>query len=243
MIPHQVRNLLVVFIIVGAALIIVRQYLIPPTFGELGHYRASVLDTIASQELQYAGHQSCVECHLDVEEVKRASYHRGLSCEICHGPAYKHTQAPDEYQPIIPEKRANCTICHEYNPSRPTGFPQIDPLSHNPNKRCMSCHEPHDPRPPHVPGECSACHAEISRMKSISHHARLECTTCHETEEEHKISPRTIRPTKPAAREFCGGCHAKGAGSPREIPRVDLDTHGFGYVCWQCHYPHYPEVR
>ncbi len=243
MIPHQVRNLLILFFIAGSSLIIARHFLIPPTFGDLGHFRAAALDTITSQELHYAGHIVCVECHDDVEEVKSASYHKGLSCEVCHGPAYDHTQAPDEHKPFIPDERSNCTICHEYNPTRPTGFPQIEPLVHNPNKLCASCHNPHDPRPPHVPEQCSACHAEISRMKSISHHAQLACTRCHEVSEEHNINPRMIRPSKPSTREFCAGCHGQDADSPREIPRVDIDTHGFGYVCWQCHYPHYPEAH
>jgi DnaJ-class molecular chaperone len=107
----------------------------------------------------------------------------------------------------------------------------------------MSCHNPHDPKPPHTPEECSACHAEISRVKAISHHSQLLCTRCHETGEEHRVNPRSVRPSKPASREFCGECHATGAESPREIPKVDLETHGFGYVCWQCHYPHDPEAQ
>jgi hypothetical protein len=26
------------------------------------------------------------------------------------------------------------------------------------------------------------------------------------------------------------------------IPQVDLDTHGQPNLCWQCHYPHFPET-
>lgn len=243
MIPDQVKRLAIVFLVLGAVLLTVRHFLTPPTFGELGHFRTSVLEVIASQEIHYAGHEACVGCHSDIEETKSASYHESLSCETCHGPAFVHTEAPDEHKPFIPSKREHCAICHEYNLSRPTGFPQIDPLAHNPTTPCMSCHDPHDPRPPHVPEECSACHAEISRVKAISHHAQLLCTRCHETGEEHRVNPRLVRPSKPATREFCGECHAAGAESPREIPRIDLDTHGFGYVCWQCHYPHDPEAR
>jgi len=243
MLPDQVKRLLALFVLVGAALVVVRHFLIPPSFGELGHFRADVLDTIVAQEIRYAGHQACKECHDDVYEVKNESYHKGVSCEVCHGASYEHTQSPVDHTPRIPRGRKTCTICHSYNPSRPTGFPQIDPLTHNPNDPCMSCHQPHDPRPPHIPEECSACHAEISRMKSISNHARLQCTRCHETDEQHKVSPRTIRPTKPTTREFCGGCHAEGAEAPWEVPQIDMETHGMNYVCWQCHYPHYPEVH
>jgi ribosomal protein S27AE len=52
---------------------------------------------------------------------------------------------------------------------------------------------------------------------------------------------RAFLPKKPTSREFCGTCHSKEAKSPREIPRIDLTTHGGRYLCWQCHYPHFPE--
>jgi ribosomal protein S27AE len=86
------------------------------------------------------------------------------------------------------------------------------------------------------------CHGEIQRTKDLSPHALLECTTCHETPEEHKVRPRSIRPGKPVAREFCGTCHS--APSPKDdIPQIDLAKHGAKYMCWQCHYPHMPEVH
>ena len=69
------------------------------------------------------------------------------------------------------------------------------------------------------------------------------CETCHQVAPEHRENPRAFIPKKPTAREFCGQCHAKGADSPTEIPRVELSTHGERYLCWQCHYPHFPESR
>ena len=110
-------------------------------------------------------------------------------------------------------------------------------------KACASCHEAHDPRTPETPKECSACHAEIARTKSVSHHVYVTCVKCHETPEDHKISPRVYRPNKPVSREFCGSCHAKGADASKDILRIDMETHGERYVCWQCHYPHLPEAR
>ena len=32
------------------------------------------------------------------------------------------------------------------------------------------------------------------------------------------------------------------ADSPAEIPRVDLASHAGRDLCWQCHYPHFPEA-
>ncbi|MBI2614114.1 MAG: hypothetical protein HYW52_00210, partial [Gemmatimonadetes bacterium] len=99
------------------------------------------------------------------------------------------------------------------------------------------------PVPPAVPEECSACHGQIARQKALSHHANLPCVTCHQVPQQHKVTPRVIRPTKPAERAFCGRCHAEGASGPAEAPRIDLAAHHPRYLCWQCHYPHYPETQ
>ncbi|MFQ5825656.1 MAG: cytochrome c3 family protein, partial [bacterium] len=196
-----------------------------------------------SQEIQYAGHEVCAECHDDIMAVKSAGYHKNVACEVCHGPAAAHTEDPGTVELQAPRGRGYCPLCHEYLPSRPTGFPQIVSASHNPIKPCITCHEPHDPKPSETPKECSACHATIARSKAISHHAYVPCTRCHETSEEHKLSPRQFLPSKPDTREFCGGCHAEDAASPKGTPRVDMVAHGERYVCWQCHYPHLPEAR
>ncbi len=131
----------------------------------------------------------------------------------------------------------------QYLPSRPTGFPQIVADTHNPRTPCFECHEPHDPKPPETPQNCSACHATIARTKLVSHHANVDCIVCHETSEGHKIDPRDFIPPKPTTRAFCGSCHGEDADSSPRIPRVDMDSHGTGYVCWQCHYPHLPETQ
>jgi hypothetical protein len=76
----------------------------------------------------------------------------------------------------------------------------------------------------------------------VSPHALLECTTCHTAPEQHKVSPRTIRPSKPTSREFCAQCHGKDS-KVQGPPKIDSATHGEKYVCWQCHYAHMPEVH
>jgi ribosomal protein S27AE len=134
-------------------------------------------------------------------------------------------------------------LCHAYNPSRPTGFPQIDPVAHNPLQPCITCHDPHAPVPPAVPEECGACHGQIERQKALSHHANLACGTCHQVPQQHKVTPRAVRPTIPADRTFCGRCHAEGASGRAEAPRIDLAEHNPRYLCWQCHYPHDPKTQ
>jgi hypothetical protein len=165
-----------------------------------------------------------------------------VACETCHGPGAAHVADPQSNAPVVPRERSFCPRCHGYDASRPTGFPQIEPVTHNPMKPCVECHTPHAPEPPTLPSSCAACHGEIARLKAVSHHAALDCTQCHQTPDAHRDTPRLVVAEKPRAREFCGGCHAKDAKSPKQIPRVDLATHGSRYLCWQCHYPHYPEV-
>jgi hypothetical protein len=242
-IPQQVPRLGAVFALAGIGLIVARQYLVPETFGDIGHYRAAAIDTIVAREKKFAGQQACALCHSRIQEVRLASNHRGVACESCHGPAAAHVANPVEIKPSIPRERDFCPRCHAYNPSRPTGFPQIDPVAHNPLTPCVTCHEPHEPEPPVAPGACSACHGQIARQKAVSHHATLPCITCHEAPEEHKTAPRTLQPSKPAGRGFCGGCHGEEAQAPQHIPRINLRTHNPQHVCWQCHYPHYPETE
>ncbi len=240
--PQQVPRLLAVFVLAAAGLIGARYYLVPETFGDVGHYRAAAVDSIVAYKKKYAGHQECALCHGPITQRRLSSNHRGVACEVCHGPAADHVAAPMNVKPPAPRERGFCPLCHAYNPSRPTGFPQIDPVGHNPLTPCISCHDPHQPEPPVVPEECSACHGQIARQKAVSHHATLPCTTCHDAPEEHKTTPRAVRVSKPAERSFCGSCHATDAPSPPRIPRIDLRTHEEQYRCWQCHYPHYPET-
>ncbi|MFQ5769347.1 MAG: cytochrome c3 family protein [bacterium] len=242
-IPEQTKRLTIIFVIFVVLLIAARSILVPSDFGKYGHFRASAVNEIVSQEIHYAGHEICNECHDGIVEIKSEGYHRNVACEVCHGPAAAHTEDPEAAELQAPRGRGYCPICHEFLPSRPTGFPQIVSASHNPIKPCITCHEPHDPKPPQTPKECTACHATIARSKSISHHAYVPCTRCHEAPEEHKVSPRQFLPSKPQDRKFCGGCHAVEATSDKGIPRIDMITHGERYVCWQCHYPHLPEAR
>lgn len=240
--PDQVVRLAILFLVAGAALLIVRQRFVPPSFGKLGHYRADAVAENSDREPHYAGRETCIECHEEEGKVVAASFHRTLACEVCHGPAADHASDPGEHRPVIPRERgAACLFCHEYLASRPTGFPQIVEPNHNPGQPCIDCHLPHDPTPPEVPGACSACHREIASTISVSHHASLGCATCHEASEMHREQPRRALPTKPSERQFCGRCHDVDAPSRGAIPRIDLNSHGTPYLCWQCHYPHFPE--
>jgi hypothetical protein len=242
-VPQQLVVLGIFFVALIAIFVIVRRIFIPPSFGLYGHYRANAVEKNMAQEIAYAGAKACYDCHSEIYELKAKSYHRDVSCEACHGPSAKHVESPSEFIPTAPRERGRCPTCHDYNPSRPTGFPQVITEQHNPGKACMSCHQPHNPTLPQPPGSCSACHREIASEKIVSRHAALECTICHTVPDEHLTNPRFNEVGKPQDKYFCGKCHAPDADSPKEIARVDIETHGGRYLCWDCHYPHYPQAR
>lgn len=241
-IPQQLVPLLILFVALVAAIVVARHFLVPPTFGERGHYRWSAVEEAAEQEISYAGYTVCSDCHDDIAEAKSRANHRGLSCESCHGPAADHAEAPDEFLPEKPGGREFCTLCHGYNAARPSGFAQIIPDRHNPGEPCMECHDPHEPALPVAPEDCSACHRKIASQKTVSHHVSLACIDCHDVMEMHTTNPSVATASKPTSRARCGRCHAEDAESPAAIPRVDLNTHGGRYLCWDCHYPHHPEA-
>lgn len=235
--PEQAVRVVVVFMVLVAVLFVIRQFILPPEMKEPALQQVSSIEQEVKREIRYAGAEVCSQCHEKEPEMKKSGYHRDLSCESCHGAAQKHVENSTEVKPSSPQKRDYCSYCHNYNASRPTGFPQINPDTHNPRKPCISCHNPHNPKPPSTPRSCAACHAQIERAKAASYHSLISCTVCHTTPEKHKISPRTVIPTKPDTRAFCGKCHDKGSAR-KGVPAVDMGTHGEKYVCWQCHYPH-----
>ena len=238
-IPDSLKRILTVFVGLLALALLVRMML-PASMKDHAIHIKTTLDREMARPVRYAGSEPCADCHTDYA-AKKEGYHRNLSCETCHGAAKAHSENPTETKPKLPKMREFCSGCHTYNPSRPSGFPQINPAVHNPLKPCVQCHNPHDPKPTRVPQECSACHAEIARTKEVSPHVQLECTTCHVVPREHKLTPRGVRASIPAERDFCGKCHGKNS-TMKEAPKVDLAAHGEKYLCWQCHYPHMPEV-
>lgn len=241
--PEQIGRLGLVTVFGLTAVLSVRAYVVPQKFKDVPLNQALTMERERARGVQYAGGSACAECHQDQVLEKRGGHHRMLSCESCHGPCYEHTQDPGgDFTPYAPRLRDFCVLCHAYDPAKPTGFPQINPATHNSLKPCIECHKPHAPVPPETPRECGACHGEIEKTKSVSAHATLSCTICHETTDDHKNNPHRVKPTKPENREFCGKCHAIGAAK-KEAPKVDLETHGEKYECWECHYPHMPEGR
>ncbi len=97
-IPEQIRRLLIPFFIIIVGYFLTRWILVPSDFGLLGHYRASSITTNMQKEIRYAGAEACTECHDQIVATKKQGYHRGVSCEACHGPTVAHIQDPGESQ-------------------------------------------------------------------------------------------------------------------------------------------------
>jgi hypothetical protein len=241
-IPEQVQRLAVVIGVLVAAVLVTRFVLIPQSLVARELHERSTVEAEIAKPVKFAGSAACADCHDDVVATKNKGRHRNLSCEGCHGPAAAHVADPASGKPTASRDRKLCPVCHAYDAARPTGFPQINPTTHNPVKPCVSCHNPHDSVPSRPARSCEACHAQIERTKAVSSHALVPCTACHGVPAGHLKDPRNVTPTKPQAREFCGGCHGKDA-TRQDTPKIDLGTHGGTYLCWQCHYPHLPEGR
>ncbi len=240
--PDALVRLVFVFLVLIVGTVLVVKFVIPRPLKDMKLQWEETTKREIARGIAYAGATACAECHPEVVKQKKAGYPRDLSCETCHGPSKEHTEDPDKTKPPAPRDRKFCPVCHTFNPSRPRGFPMINPVAHNPMKPGITCHSPHNPKPPSVPHECSACHGEIARTVAVSQHVQLKCTTCHQVPAGHRVSPRTVKPSKPSTREFCGKCHAKESPA-KGMPKVDIASHGEKYVCWQCHYPHLPEVQ
>ncbi|MFH1320143.1 MAG: hypothetical protein ABII90_05745 [Bacteroidota bacterium] len=144
--PIQIKRLLIAFIIFVSIFLVIRQFLIPESFGEFGHYRALSLKENEDHEMKYVGVSTCNNCHDDIVSGKQDDLHEALDCETCHGPGYIHAGSPEAGQLEIPEERESCGRCHSFNPARPKKYiTQVDLSEHNVDKKCIQCHNPHKP--------------------------------------------------------------------------------------------------
>lgn len=240
--PEQVIRLAVVFVLFFGTLITVRLVLVPIYLRATGGEEPGAEAQERAREIRFAGAAACADCHDDFTDLHAGGNHSTVSCEVCHGANQAHVEDPDTVKPAAPRGRDFCPVCHAYSQSRPLGFPQINTGTHNPTVPCIECHDPHDPVPPETVAGCQACHGRIARTKSVSPHALIDCLVCHQAPEGHKENPREIKADVPRDPALCGSCHAVDS-QERHTPKVDMASHGGKYVCWQCHYPHMPEVN
>jgi len=142
--PSQLRVLLVLFTAFIILFLVIRKLLIPDSFGDLGHYRADALTDIADKEAVFAGRETCVACHDEINEMILTDVHAKLSCEVCHGPGMKHADSMEASDIVKKGERTDCGRCHAINPARLANvITQIDLNEHNIDFKCTECHNPH----------------------------------------------------------------------------------------------------
>jgi hypothetical protein len=145
-IPPQLSRLSVVFAIFISLVLLLRHFLIPPSFGQYGHYRGDSLKDNASLEIRYTGHKACFECHQDIEDLKQQDVHAKINCEICHGPGARHVSSAEATDIVRPSGREFCGRCHGRNAARAAGaITQVNLSEHNIGQNCTECHNPHQP--------------------------------------------------------------------------------------------------
>ena len=143
--PPQIIRLVLLTIGIVCAYFMARYFLVPPSFGEYGHYRGAALQEIANREPFWAGRNTCDTCHKEIVQKLAKAEHQGLSCETCHGPSEAHVEAPEVKLPKLSYDK--CVRCHEASPSRPKWLHQITAATHYTGDVCTDCHDPHQPKP------------------------------------------------------------------------------------------------
>ena len=54
----QLSRLAIVFAVLIGGLVLARYFLVPETFGELGHYRSAAIDSVLAQPIQFGNNQA-----------------------------------------------------------------------------------------------------------------------------------------------------------------------------------------
>lgn len=122
-----------------------RSWMVPDDFGKYGHFRAGAIADAASLVPVFAGQQSCLDCHADVQETRLTGRHAAVACEACHEPLGDHARGEAESAPVRPSPRAVCLTCHAARTGMPGAFPRIVEREHSEAGPCTTCHKAHAP--------------------------------------------------------------------------------------------------
>jgi hypothetical protein len=141
---HLVR-LAILFAAGVMAFLIVRALLVPPDFGEYGHFRTGAMADNQKRALAYAGRAACTECHGEEAALFAKGSHARIGCESCHGALAAHVADSDHVKPAKLDVVALCSRCHSENQARPKKQPQVDVEKHSEGNACTECHDAHSP--------------------------------------------------------------------------------------------------
>lgn len=144
--PVQIQRLLIAFAVFIALFLLIRNLLLPDSFGKYGHYRGDALDEIASGGIKFTNvGETCALCHDSIAGVMSNNFHKSLNCQVCHGPGHLHVDNPEDNKLVKPEGREFCGRCHAMNVARSKDIKQINIEEHNKREDCLNCHNPHEP--------------------------------------------------------------------------------------------------
>jgi len=141
----HIFRLVAVFVVGIILFLVIRGFLVPKSFGEYGHYRGNAMAEAAARPINFAGHETCETCHVDVLDKKKDGKHAHVNCEACHGPLARHADDPASVQPAKLDTAVLCVKCHEANAAKPKSFPQVASADHSSGLPCDTCHQPHSP--------------------------------------------------------------------------------------------------
>jgi cytochrome c554/c'-like protein len=125
--------------------LVARRAIVPPSFGQYGHFRGDALAEIRARPVSFAGQAACEACHDPIVQTRKEGKHARVACEACHGPLAKHTE-DISIVPQRPNAATLCARCHEAEPAKPKGFPQVVTKEHAGDASCVACHNPHRPK-------------------------------------------------------------------------------------------------
>jgi hypothetical protein len=222
----HVKRIFALLIVVGIMCFVVRQLLLPDTFGTHGHYRTASLKDILNLEPVYQRKDTCAQCHDDIYNIHEKDVHYDVQCENCHGPGNIHiadivtflkqsNQKPTasgkyskEALKDVPKKLVQmpkeyslegCLYCHRKLEARPNDFAQINPKEH-----FKSLHVIDD---------------------------SIRCVECHSPHEPlYLLNPVSEARIHPAIYE-CDRCHKK----PPEKSYKEIKNHPVIFECEDCH--------
>jgi len=147
-----------ILLVLGAAGIITRHFLIPVSFGKNGFYRANSLDDHRSQPIAHGGSSSCKKCHEEEFKTIHEGKHASVQCEVCHGPLEAHVRGGEKWADMpVNQSHEMCAYCHQKLVARPQAVSQVRipehlfekeavaPGAEIPEGVCNECLEAHDP--------------------------------------------------------------------------------------------------
>ena len=186
-----------------------------------------------SKTLEYAGHDSCIGCHLNQFIENKATNENRAMCSICHSTL-------DSDQP--PVRAFPAKFIEGFNM-------QFDHAAHDrgkgrPPQGCSSCHSPTGPGQSIQSGidthaSCYTCHTPESKIGS--------CSVCHtlapynRTLQSNYSFRAIFRHGDHTSRQSvsCEECHNVNAGAPqgRQVSNITILEHrtSGGNNCLQCH--------